>query len=174
MYWRYVYLFIVVVLAGSCSQNNDLPGGDGTFVACKYSQPEAIFSLTTPTVLGHKFVIKDDSSIEDVRFENGTNLEIIQSGCNNIRQEYLLHLEGTLGQEAPEFWLRQAVNLFYNLGDISEEYAPMLFWAEAIANIAEDMKLGQSYEVQPGISVKVDKLVEAKDGLLVVILEQTI
>ncbi len=166
-----IALFLSLLLLGSCSQNSDLPE-ENAYANCRYEQPQAIFAKSTPTIDRHDFEHTGEGSVETIRFEDGSDLQIIQSGCNFIRQEFLLRLEGNLSQESSEFWIRQAVNLFYNLGSLDAEYATMLFWAEAIGDIAMDIELGREYYVQPGVSVTVDKVTSEEDGLLIVTLEQ--
>jgi len=170
-FWHAFLFLVAAAFLSSCSQRDDIPT-ESAFADCRYEQPEAIFAKSTPTVVNHDFEQNEEGGVETIRFDDGRDLQIIQSGCNYIRQEFLLRLEGNLTNESQEFWIRQAVNLFYNLGKLDAQYATMLFWADAIADIAMDVQLGREYYVRQGISVTIDRVTSERDGLLIVTLEQ--
>ena len=55
---------------------------------CKYGTPTPIFSDALSKVTDHSFSAEGQKGIEEVSFENGVELELLQSGCNEILQSY--------------------------------------------------------------------------------------
>ena len=75
-------IITALILLNACQSDSSKTG------KCKYGKPTAIFADTMPTVAKHLFQIKDGVGIEMVVFSNKLLLEIEQSGCNDIHQQF--------------------------------------------------------------------------------------
>ena len=76
-------LFVII----ACGSNSNDP-----FADCAQGRPVAIFSDSLEAVARHQFEIKDKIGMEQVAFKNGVALEVYQSGCDLVRQEFRFQL----------------------------------------------------------------------------------
>lgn len=105
--------------------------------------------------------------IEVISFSNGVFLEIYQSGCDSLRQEFRFRLP-----EAPADgnWLQEAMTQFSMLGTLGPDYAPFGHWGEAMAGFSETFKPGQPMELEAGFWMQVDQIESFDGSTLIVIL----
>ena len=158
-------LFSFLILTACASGSNEN--------ACPYGKPAPIFSDTLEAVRAHIFETNEQEASEQVLFVTGQELEILQSGCETLRQEFQFSMEGDYTSETPAFWLQQATLYFQFLGKLSNQHYALYAWGQAIAEVAPEMKLGEAYEVQPHFEVTVDKIVSKEQAMLIVTLSQT-
>lgn len=160
--------FFSLILLAACS-NADKQQSD-----CTYGEPRPIFSDTLEAIQTHQFSLTDQLGIENITFTTGLELEIQQSGCDAIRQEFQFTLKGNYTDEAATFWFEQAMLHFQFLGSLGEQYFPLYAWGQAIGEVSKDMKVGEAYEVQPHFNAIVDKVVSTDQATLIVTLAQQI
>lgn len=141
---------------------------------CRYGAPEALFAADQPGVAMHRFTGSQTEATEQVTFRSGLQLTLLQSGCDNIRQEFRFQLSG-VPQEADHqsFWLEQAVVLLKSLGGLGPRYAALSTWADEIEQRQNEIKLAESFPIQQGFYVRIDRIRSADDATLVLILSDT-
>jgi hypothetical protein len=141
---------------------------------CKSSLPRAIFTNSMPTVKKHYFELKKEKTgenvgVEMVAFENKLLLEIEQSGCNDILQQFSFIMFGKFPEQSDdEIWKTLAIRHFRDLAKISPELTAFNGWADAIESVKKDLKLGEVTKVGEGFNVRIDKLLSADKATLVV------
>ena len=79
---------------------------------CKYGSPEPIFSKENKKVNQHAFGIEGQRAYEEILFENDLNLEIIQSGCDDITQVFQFNFPGDYSKEPISTWIELAIQNF--------------------------------------------------------------
>ncbi|MEL6922450.1 MAG: hypothetical protein AAFO94_00265 [Bacteroidota bacterium] len=165
------------LLAFGCK--SDSKKDQGSFSDCKYGQPEAVFAPDLPGVKAHRFEQKPKAAIENISLENGIDLQLTQSGCNEAIQEFRFQLPKTMLAQIsgdsidlsqPAFWISMAQAQFAALGTLGEKYMSFGFWAQAIEEKKPSMNLGEPVELQPGFTAKVDKIDGSEHTLLLVTL----
>ncbi len=160
---RYVSFFaLTLLLAISCS--DPVPK---TFKDCTFGEPQPIFSENLTGVKTHKFTLNKLDAREEVFFENGKELVINQSGCDHIKQEFLFNIIKEIPDNFPA-WVDRATDEFFQLSELSEKHATLGIWATFIKNNKNDLKQGESLEIQPGYFVKIDRIKSKDNGLLIV------
>jgi len=166
-------LFLIIcILTFSCgtdnSSNDNKNPSDNE--VCKYGTPTPIFSNDLGKVTKHAFNAKGQKGVERVKFENGVDLELLQSGCNELMQSYRFALKADL-EGNDQFWVEQAVEQFRYLSTLSENHLSFSLWAGAIQNSAEFISLGETFEPEPSTFIKIDKIPSGEKTLLVVTFE---
>lgn len=168
---NYIYIIVCGLLFFSC-QNNDSKDG---FENCRYGQPEAIFNKEMGEVAKHQFRIKQKEGIENVRFVDGKELTIFQSGCDYIKQQYQFEIaipSDTIDTAKSEYWIAQSINAFQELGSLGPQFFSYSSWAQAMAERAAEFKLAEFLEVQPGFFVKIDGIESTDSHTLLVTLSE--
>ena len=157
-----VFLFLFILFT-ACKTDNG---------KCKYGDPVAIFSDTMQVVKKHHFEIKDKTGIEYVALKTGLLLEIEQSGCNTINQQFTFELPGDFSKMDDAFWKTLAAKNFILLSNASLKLQPFSAWADAINKVKDTLKLAESMEVERGIHIRIDKILSPDRAMLVVQLSQ--
>jgi hypothetical protein len=159
-------IFFFALFAFSCSNSNTK--------TCKSGTPKAIFTDSMPTIKKHFFELKKEASgekvgVEMVAFENKLLLEIEQSGCNQVVQQFSFIMFGKFPEKADdELWKALAIRHFRDLAKISPDLTAFNGWADAIESVKKDLKLGEITHVGDGFNVRVDKILSADKATLVV------
>jgi len=164
-------LIISTICTISLACGNDNPSSNEHSVsekeACKYGAPTPIFSKELEKVTDHFFSVKGQKGVERVQFENGMQLELLQSGCNELLQSYQFALNKDLKGD-DQFWIEKAIEQFRYLSTLSEDHLSFSMWAGAIGNGAAFISLGESFEPEPNTFIKIDKIPSNENILLVV------
>lgn len=159
-------LFLLIFIAFSCA--------DSETKTCKVGAPKAIFNDSMPTIKKHYFEVKKEASgenvgVEMIAFDNKLLLEIEQSGCNDILQQFSFIMFGKFTEETnDELWKVLAIRHFRDLAKISPQLTAFNGWADAIESVQKDMKLGEVVKVGEGFNVRIDKILSADKATLVV------
>lgn len=138
---------------------------------CQY-KPEPIFEKNLPHVLQYNFEKQGNESLESVLLDTNVLLEISQEVCNATRQEYRLTVQGDFRQYADSLWLKEAVRQMVFLSSFSPKQAPLKAWADVLEERRGEMRLGQDHDVQPGVSVRIDRVVSPEQSTLLIVLSQ--
>lgn len=138
---------------------------------CKY-KPAPLFEANQPGVKAYNFEVQGIQSLESVLLETGTLLEINQEVCDKTRQEYRFTVKGNFTTVADSAWMKEASRELVYLSSLSPKQQPLKAWADIIENHRTEMRLGEDKEVQPGISIRIDKVLSPEQGTLVVVLSQ--
>lgn len=167
---RFPIIFLLfTTLLFACGESNSDP-----FADCQYKKPVAAFSESLSEVNSHTFKMEGTTGVEQVVFKNGVSLELYQSGCNEIRQEFRFTIPGTFEVDEPQFWVDQAARQFDYLGELSDAHAGMLMWAGEIRKNTTRLELGQALEIQPTYFIKIDRIRSTDKALIIVELFQRI
>lgn len=157
----FFFLQFTVLLLAAC--------GDGEKTTDCPTSPSAIFSQDLPGVESQDFIQTGKDGLEVVSFSNGVFLELHQSGCDSLRQEFRFNLPAPPPDDTPERWLAETQAQFRFFGALGPEYAPFSQWADALSGFEEDFRLGQPMEVATGFWVQIDKI-DSFDGPTLVVL----
>jgi hypothetical protein len=139
---------------------------------CEVGDPVAIFSDQYSQILNHTFSLTGSNSLETIEFENGIKLELSQSGCEELTQEFRFYIFNQEGTSEKKFWIDFAIQLFNFMGGIDISFADFSFWGEAIKEIRENLKVGVPFELAPGRWIKIDKIESSDHVILLVVLSQ--
>ncbi len=142
-----------------------------TETKCKY-KPEPMFGADLPHIKQYNFEKEGNQSLESLLLDTGTLVEVGQDVCHNTRQEFRFTVQGDFRQYADSTWLKEAVRQMVFLSSFSPAQAPLRSWADVLEEARPDMRLGEEKEIQPGISVRVDRVVSPEQSALLLILSQ--
>jgi hypothetical protein len=162
---KYIWIgpSVLILLLANCKSENK---------KCTYGDPQAIFSDTMKQVKKHYFEIKDKTGVELVVLANGMQLEIEQSGCHEINQQFTFILNGDFSKMDDNFWKTLAIENFNLLSNASPKLIPFQAWSSAIQSVKESLKLSESVEVEKNTFVRIDKILGQQKPMLVVQLSQ--
>ena len=169
---QFVFCFLLFIAFSTACRNDT-----GSAGKCKFGDPKPIFTDSMPTVKKHFFQLKTDAKagkvgVEMVAFQNKLLLEIEQSGCNDIQQQFTFIMFGKFNDADDEVWKTLAIQQFRDLAKISPQLSPMNAWADAIESVKKNLKLSEPIEVQSNTHVRIDKILSADRATLVVQLSQ--
>ncbi|MFN0215829.1 MAG: hypothetical protein ACKVT2_16340 [Saprospiraceae bacterium] len=139
--------------------------------SCKY-KPEPIFSKDLPHVLQYNFEKEGSQSLESLLLDRGILLEISQEVCGETKQEYRFNVKGAFSAQPDSFWLKEASRQFVFLSTFSPKQAPLKDWGDIIELRRAEMALGQPREVQPGVFVRIDRVLSPEEATLSVVFSQ--
>ncbi|HMO38672.1 MAG TPA: hypothetical protein PKC76_07280 [Saprospiraceae bacterium] len=166
MLYKIALLVFITILTSSCNQKRDSQSAD----ACKYGAPQPIFNPTQAGLSGHEFSRQGNDATEQIRFDNGETLTVLQSGCNEIRQEFQFGLLEQPLTDSPAWWIAQAVNEMRRLSSFGPDYQAFAAWAAEIEERAETIKLAEAFELQRGFFVRIDRIASTENATLVLTL----
>lgn len=136
---------------------------------CKY-KPSPIFEQGLPHVTQYNFEVQGQESMESLLLDTGVLLEIGQKVCETSQQEYRFIVKGDHTAFADSLWLKEAARQFVFLSTLSPKQAPLKAWADVIEEGRKDMKLGEEKMVQPGVYLRIDRIVSPEESTLQVLL----
>jgi hypothetical protein len=157
-----IFVFPFVLLALIACRNE---------ATCKY-KPEPIFDKNLPHVLQYNFEKEGSQSLESLLLDRGVLLEISQEVCPTTRQEYRFRVQGDFAALPDSFWMKEATRQLVFLSSFSPKQAALKDWADIIEQRRVEMRLGEDREVQPGIFVRVDRVLSPQEGTLVLVFSQ--
>ncbi len=161
LYPSVICVFFILFIA--CQSDSSKTG------KCKYGKPTAIFADTMPTIAKHFFQLKDGVGVEMVVFSNKLLLEIEQSGCNDIHQQFSFIMFGTFKETNDDtVWKQLAVKHFRDLANVSPSLFSFNGWADAIESVKDKLKLSEPMELEGNTQVRIDKILSADKATLVV------
>ena len=138
---------------------------------CPY-KPEAIFAKDLPHIAQYNFEIEGSQSMESMLLDTDILLEIYQNVCEETTQEYKFTVKGDFTNYPDSLWLREASRQLVFLSSFSDKQRGLKAWGDILELRRSDMRLGESREVQPGIYVKVDKVISPDQGVLLLTFSQ--
>lgn len=149
----------------SCSLGNKDP-----FAKCRGGKPQAVFAGSYETVNAQHFEIKGMEGVEQVSFSNGMEMELVQAGCEKIKQIFHFNLPGQFNED--ENWILLTASQFQFLSGVSEKHFELGMWGQAIQQSAESLFLGERIMLQPGYFIKIDKIKGTDSVTLIVELSE--
>lgn len=158
------YLFLASAVLFSCNSTEK----------CKYSEPIALFDVNNPAVVKQNFTLKGTASSEFVEFNNGLRLELLQTGCQALTQEYRFEIPEAKDSNDHSSWLELSVQLFRFLGASNQNIFQMAdAWANLIEQQKNEIRLGQDYPITTGFIIKVDKMMSSDFATLIVMIKES-
>jgi hypothetical protein len=133
---------------------------------CKFGKAVPIFPKGLPIVTEQHFEAREADAFETIVFKNGLRLQITQSGCNDLKQLFEFMQQGDYAQRGDEFWKKTAVDQLKMMSTMHASLQTLSVWAGAIENVLPTLKLGESTEIEPNTYVKIDKITNGKDAVL--------
>lgn len=165
-----VFLFsLFSILLFSCSENKPKEVND--FSDCKYSIPTPVFSTSNKAIETTAFEVVDRKGIENVIFKNKLKLELVQSGCNEVKQDFTFIVPMVNKSADQQFWLYQAEQLLRFLGNSDMSLVQFGEWSNVIKELIPEMYLGQEKEIQTGYFVTIDKIDGGEETIIKIVLE---
>ena len=138
---------------------------------CQY-KPEPIFEADLPHVVQYNFEKQGKESLESLMLDTNVLLEISQEVCNESRQEFRFTVQGNFIRFPDSMWLKEAVRQLVFLSTFSPKQAPLKAWADVLESQRTSMRLGQDAAVQPGVTIRVDRVISPEQSTLMVIMAQ--
>ena len=166
---RFNYL-LILLLAGFIACQNE--STEASFSDCRYQAPEAIFSNSTPDISQHNFELKGGIGVEKVLIERDLSLTLIQEGCDQITQEFEFSWSGNFNRSSEDFWIEQAADKFYRLGQLGAAYLSFHSIAKAIEAYSNEITIHTPYELQPGIFLSIEPAPERNRAILLITLSE--
>ncbi len=139
--------------------------------SCKY-KPAPVFEAGLPHVTEYHFEKQGSQSLERLMLDTGVLLEINQEICNESRQEYRFNVKGNFSQFPDSLWLKEATRQLVFLSTFSPKQAAFKAWADVIELRRAEMRLGEDREVEPGVFVRVDRILSPEESTLVLVFTQ--
>ncbi len=139
--------------------------------ACKY-KPTPIFAKDLPHIVQYNFEIQGSQSLESLMLDRGIMVEVGQEVCGDTKQEFRFKVKGDFTVQPDSFWLKEASRQFVYLSSFSPKQAALKDWGDIIELRRKDMSLGQAREVQPGVFVRVDRVISPEEAVLSVVFSQ--
>ncbi len=166
---RYYLLFFIVTLFvySSCDF-----GSKGDTHNCKMGKPAPMFSDTMKFVQQHQFFVQGNMGVETVHFDNMFRLEIYQSGCDKLKQEFRVTQPGKFDGLEDAFWVKGAYQSLMMFSGVSMKLAGLKPWAEIIQKNADKIKLAEPFSPEPGIQIVVDRIMGNKEATIIIQFEQ--
>jgi hypothetical protein len=138
---------------------------------CKY-KPEPIFEAGLPHIVQYNFEKQGNQSLESLLLDSQIMLEISQEVCNETRQEFRFTVQGDFSRFPDSLWMKEAVQQLVYLSSFSPKQAPLKAWADVLEAQRGGMRLGEDAEVQPGVKIRVDRIVSPEKSTLLLVLSQ--
>jgi hypothetical protein len=157
----FISFYCLIVVLGACQRTK----------TCKY-KPEPIFEKGLPHVIQYNFEKQGTQSLESLLLDTGVLLEIGQDVCEATKQEYRFIVKGDYSKFPDSLWLKEASKELVFISALSPKQSGLKAWADIIEQRRQDMKIGQDREVEPGIFVRVDKVVSPDQSTLIVLFSQ--
>lgn len=167
MYSKIILFIFITILTFACGQSTS---DTAETQDCKYGTPEALFDAEQPGITAHRFTANQTEATEQVAFSNGIQLTLLQSGCDHIRQEFRFELSEVPEGADQQFWITRTVEFLRMLSSSGPSYAAFATWADEIEQRQDDIKLAESFAIQQGFYVRIDRIRSAEDATLVLIL----
>ena len=143
--------------------------GSSSSGKCKYGAPKAIFSDSIPHVKKHFFQLKEGTGVEMIAFDNKLLLEIEQSGCQDIHQQFSFIMFGKFPTNTDDIlWKELAIRHFRDLSKLDPQLRDFSGWADAIESVKTTLKLSEPIDIQGNIQIRIDKILSSDKATLVV------
>jgi len=168
---KYCFFILSIFFLAACGTSTTSTEHNA-FADCQYGSPKPIFSDNIPLVSAHSFELGANAAVETVVFDRDIRLELTQSGCEKPKQVFQFTIPGDSTGYTTEDWVEMALNQFKFLGSLHEPLQALNFWGNALSAQKETIKLGQPVPLEQGRFVKIDKVADTKQGILMIELYQ--
>ena len=165
-------LYLIAIMGSFCLACGSEKKSTKPFGDCQYGAPKPVFKAEIPKITKHGFQLNKNAAVENVKFDNGVALELIQSGCEKPKQEFQFTIPAPTNKFRDGEWIKMSIDMFSYMGNLAPELQPFLMWQGALKDRIDQLKLGLPHELEQGFFVKLDKVAGGESGLLLVTLYQ--
>lgn len=177
---RFVYCFSLILLGllVGCQEEED----------CLLGTPVPIFSKSYAPVQKHEFTVdssqmdnpkKGITSVERALLSDTSSyktpviVELYQEGCHSLYQQYnfIYDLKIPDIETIPDrLWIERAKSEFDKLSTLGPGLASSVEWTKAIflAQERDEIKMGEFFDVQDNIKMKLDRILSTDNFIIVV------
>lgn len=157
-------------LAGLGGCASDLPPRE-SFEDCLYGAPEPIFDASLPGVSQHQFELQPGKGVERFVLYQSTTVQIEQTGCDQIRQEFTFSWQAVTRKED---WALQAIQKYRELGELGAPYLSFSAISEVLGSRKENLRpRGEPISLQPGLAFRITAAEAGQESKLVTVLYET-
>lgn len=157
-------------LAGLGGCASDLPPRE-SFEDCLYCAPEPIFDASLPGVSQHQFELQPGKGVERFVLNQSTTVQIEQTGCDQIRQEFTFSWQAVTRKED---WALQAIQKYRELGELGAPYLSFSAISEVLGSRKENLRpRGEPISLQPGLAFRITAAEAGQESKLVTVLYET-
>ena len=167
-------LFFSCIVIQACGTKQNPSDFDTDLTHCP-QKPNAFFAPTMQGVTKHAFSLAATKSVERVAFDNGCALEIIQSGCAKIKQQFVFNLQGDFAEADAStaiFWTETAIQQFNTLAKLDAKLGGLAMWSGALNAVKTELKIQEPLELEPHRFISLDRIVSEGGALLIVTLSE--
>lgn len=163
----YMGLWALFGLSGCASD----PPQRMSFDDCLYGAPEPVFNASLPGVSQHKFVLQPGKGTESFVLNQSTFVQIEQTGCDRIRQEFSFSWKASKGKED---WAMQTIQKYQELGDLGAPYLTFSAISEVLKAKQDQLQpRGEPITLQPGLEFRIVAAKQGKESKLITVLYET-
>jgi len=135
---------------------------------CSKGQPTPIFSSELVDVISQKFELDGQNSLETIAFKNGNKLELAQSGCEDVVQEFQFTIPSIQQKSETVNWVEAGIEQFRFLSGLDEKYTAFFMWGNAIEESKDQIAFNIPHQLGPGFFVTFNKVSGNKNDILIV------
>lgn len=162
-------LILLSFIIGSCT------GNSSASKACKYKPPVAIFA-NIDSFQNHSFELNGQDAVERIFVPKlNMTIELYQSGCNSLEQEYRILLQEGYPLNTPaEVCALHISNIFLILShEAPEQLGLFEQWAIEIQKNAKAFKYNEKIALLgTGVMAQIDKMHQTESAMLSIIFTQ--
>ncbi len=157
-------------LTGLIGCTSDPPQRE-SFEDCLYGAPEPIFDGSLPGISQHQFKLEPGRGLERFVLNQSTVVQIEQTGCDQIRQEFTFSWEAANRQED---WAQQVIQKYRELGELGAPYLSFSAISEVLQSRQEQLRpRGEAISLQPGLAFRIKVAEAGQQSKLVTVLYET-
>lgn len=160
------FLFLLIIGCGDAGNREG---------ECQYKPPTAIFE-NIEGFTNHSFELRGQDAVEKISVpEMNLSIELYQSGCDVLQQEYRMLLNGTYPLNTPpDLCAMDIAEIFYNLSQQApNELGLLQQWAGAIKTDAKTFKYNEKVMFQgSNVSAEINKTHQTTSAMLTIIFSQ--
>lgn len=138
---------------------------------CQYNTPVAVFE-DIAALTNHQFEANGQSSKESVTVPPlAMEIELYQSGCNTLEQEFRFILDGTMPKGMPpSVCAKELASIFYSLSQLDAKLMNFEGFAQAFTQAADKFRYNEPVSLAGSdITAKIIKQDQPKSTILTVI-----
>ncbi len=120
--------------------------------------PEAIFSKEMDQVEKHSFEKNDLRTLETIVLKSGMELELKQSGCKKIEQQFQFKIKQNIYDKTAEELSLKIADSFMSVSALDKTLFQMESWGQVFKQLAPEIKIGERTHVMDNIYIKINKM----------------
>ncbi len=156
---NYFLFFLLIFTVLSCSSEQK---------KCRYGKAEPIFAPFYEKVVKHKFDQKGQLTFEHIIFDNKMELEIQQSGCDNIRQVFKFKIPEDVQKQKADYFKEMTIQFFGYLSLVSDQHFSLHHLGKVVSQHFDEIKLGKPFMMQENYYLKIDRIAGENEAILLV------